>query len=204
MRSSAATSVTTARAPTAGHGGVHALRDLELLEIGHQAAAQLTDDPAQIAAQHAIARRLRRGEEGARGGDAGFDRRAARQQAVAPDSGAALAADRAFGGRDRRARVSLLFGPRVLARRELQSGQRLVLQARHFDVVGDHEALAARADEQAAAAVLAAAVDAIRSAARQPREVRLRVEQDAAQPPRGGETGEALDLLVDLMHGGPS
>ena len=98
----------------------------------------------------------------------------------------------------------MLLGPRVLARAEAQTGQRFVEQPRHLDIVGDDETLAPRADQQAAAAALAAAVDLVRSAAGEPRKVRLRVDQNPAEPARGGEAGEAIDFLVDLEHGVPS
>jgi hypothetical protein len=112
---------------------------------------------------------------------------------------------------DERAReVCQESGPRLLVlpgefdRLIICAGNLLLKDARHLYAAGEHETLAVGAHQKRARARLAARVHAARPARRQPSEIVLRVENDAAQTLRGEHPRQSSGLLVYLgvsVHG---
>jgi hypothetical protein len=179
------------------HGRGRACGDGALVFAGLEIAAHLAEDAAGVGAEAAVTLDLRRGEQVPRPRDRPIDRRRAGDRPVRADRLAARGPLREPG---HGVRPGVLVGPRILDRLPAAAVDLFRQQPRHLDRIRDDETAPVGGDHQVAGAGLAAAVDAVRPATGQPREVRLRGEQDAGEAAVAGEPGEAIGFLVEFCH----
>jgi hypothetical protein len=172
-------------------------RNRPLVFARFERPTDFADDASGIGAEAEVACDFGGREQVTGAGDRTIDRHRAGDGPVRAD---AVAAGGALRERCDGVRTRVLLGPRVFDGFPAAAAHLFSQEPRHLDRIRDDEAASVGGHEQVARARLAATVDAVRAAARQPREVRLRGEQDPAEIALARESGEAVGFVVEFGH----